>query len=140
MWVKSFADAFPWAASFREDNKRVLWERFSDGWLIFLTGQLLLQWPAQCSFESPFMTLTIGGLHTQGMVQLDVLAVLKEANSDVYQEWIGDGLAGGGGNRIHIKRFYFNVQEGMVVVGLRATKWYPGGHRSQERTSVTCET
>lgn len=69
------------------------------------------------------MSLIIGGLHTAGMVEVDVLAVIKQVNPDVYREWFEPG-AGSVGKRVgpaHVTRFHCSLQAGMVVVGLKAT-------------------
>ena len=41
VWVKSFDDGFPWASPYREGLDMRRWERFLDGWLVFLTGYLV---------------------------------------------------------------------------------------------------
>ena len=78
--VKSFDDVFPWASPYREDLDMRRSERFLDWCLVFLTGYLV----------HDVITLTIGGLHTKGMAQVDILAVLKEVNPKVYREWSED--------------------------------------------------
>ena len=67
-------------------------------------------------------------LNGQGMGDVDMSAVLKGVNPSVYQEWIERGAKVEPSLKsvvpgVFVWRFDLNVQDGMVVVGLRATVW-----------------
>lgn len=116
VWVKPFSEAFPWAADYEDSNAPTHWKRFSDGWMVILTGN---------SLNSPDQSfnLLIGGLHVRGMVEVPVLSVLKEVNPELHQEWleVKSGPHGDSG-LIDIQSFHFHVEDGMAVVGLGVRK------------------
>ena len=74
VWVKPFHEVVPWVSSWPKnahchDRK---WVRYSDWWFVWLIaqGDLRLNWRS---------------LNTQGIVEVDVLAVMKRVNLPVYQ-------------------------------------------------------
>ena len=145
VWVKPFREVFPWAFPWLQTNyeyskkkTKILheggfsqidepdhfkWARFSEGWLVFLKGRET-HWSADIDFyldkDPPFVKLTIGGFHTQGMVELDILAVMKKVSPEVYSEWLEEPSMGESDSWIEVKRSHLIVKEGLVIAGLTA--------------------
>ena len=123
VWVKSFDDAFPWASPYRKYMHAREWERFSDGWLVFLTGDLdNVEWTSE---TRRVITLTIGGFHPKGMVKVDTFAALRAANPEVCRAWSEDDILEPNGHKTFrdITRFHLNVEQGMALVGLQGKEW-----------------
>ena len=115
VWVKSLDEAFSRASDGPNNYQVDDWYTYSDGCLVFLKNPVKIQVGRR---SSPVISLNIRHLHQEIMHQVDIIAVLKEVNSEVYREWVEDGSEGG----VDVTRFHFNVQEGKAVVGLHATK------------------
>ena len=61
------------------------------------------------------------------VAEVDVLAVMKSVNPDIYGQWgvtksTIEGPMTSGTGLPYIRRFHLHVQEGMVVVGLKLMK------------------
>ena len=127
VWVKPFHELVPWASSWshgpylRRDDWR--WVQYSDGCFAWLSAK-------------DDVRLYLWGFNAQGVVEIEVLAVLKRVNPSVYQRWIERGslcelpcdpvpFPG-----VSVSRFHFNVQNGMVVVGLKAELWPDPGAKN----------
>ena len=117
VWVKPFDDVFPWASSYREKDflAYLQWERYSDGWFVRLSQKPKL--------NSPGIILTIAGLHTDCMAEVDLLDVMKEVNLAMHVEWFEPERQEA---RVDITRFSLDVQAGLVAVGLQANLVPPG--------------
>lgn len=140
VWVQPFDHVFPWAAdllmSEEDDGDDREWKRFSDGWLVYLTASEIDTEGDSFAFK-PCITLAFGGLHTQDMVEVDVLAVMKQVNPDLHGEWYGQASGVWRRGRTRVERFHFIVQEGKAVVGLKATKTNP--ERTSQFTTIMRE-
>ena len=117
--MKTLYDIFPWASALKSSDPYPEWQRYSDGWLVFLSVALDNSSPS-------YIKLTIGDLRALNTTQVDVLAVMKTVNPEVYREWIEQGtiedLGSTSYTSFNVTRCYFHVQEGMALVGLKATK------------------
>ena len=120
VWVKPFADAFPWASRMRENTQKQ-WERFCGGWLVFLSRETLPKSPNSAGDYT--INLTIGRLLACHANEVDMLALVKRvypAFSRLSDIEYGRGDHPGSWVEMPVvKRFHLHVQEGMVIVGLR---------------------
>ena len=99
------------------------WERYSDGWLVYLTDSNFPYKRDSGLTPDPItITLTIGGFHIQGIVEVDILSVIKEVNPELYQDWNDHGSLGMDSDRVDVERLHLHVEHGLVVVGLKATQ------------------
>ena len=137
VWVKPFHEVFPWAKSNARGYGKGLddWQQFSGGWLVVLSRAKASPHP-HSRRSKYYIKLSIGGLLTQRVTEVDVLAVMESVNPDIYQVWdiqdalIEDALLPPEPNPDHARKFYFEPPLEMLLANTkrRSLAWPGSSH------------